>query len=176
MIAQLDKDYIYTRPFKTITRLTSYSLYEGRPATTKGRWINPFVFAQLKIFSQLPQLKKVVSPIFILGTGRSGSTVLGILLSMHKDVGFLNEPKAMWHLIYPFEDVIGSYSLGSASYRLMADDAADEQCRVGHRIYGAYLAATGSKRVVDKYPELIFRVPFVKRIFPDAKFIFLVRN
>jgi hypothetical protein len=35
--------------------------------------------------------------------------------------------------------------------------------------------ATGS-RVVDKYPELVFRIPFVREIFPDAKFIFLARN
>jgi hypothetical protein len=30
--------------------------------------------------------------------------------------------------------------------------------------------------VVDKYPELVFRVPFVRQIFPDARFLFLVRN
>lgn len=33
-----------------------------------------------------------------------------------------------------------------------------------------------TKRVVDKYPELIFRVPFVRKIFPDAKFLFLSRD
>jgi hypothetical protein len=44
------------------------------------------------------------------------------------------------------------------------------------RIYGAYLAATFSGRVVDKYPEMIFRAPFVNALFPDAKFLFLMRN
>lgn len=31
-------------------------------------------------------------------------------------------------------------------------------------------------RVVEKYPEAIYRVPFVQAIFPDAKFILLVLN
>ncbi len=35
---------------------------------------------------------------------------------------------------------------------------------------------TRSTRILDKYPEMIFRVPFLQSMFPDAKFIFLVRN
>jgi hypothetical protein len=34
----------------------------------------------------------------------------------------------------------------------------------------------GHERLVDKYPELVFRVPFVRRIFPDARFLFVTRN
>ena len=48
--------------------------------------------------------------------------------------------------------------------------------RNAHRLFGAYLASIASPRLVDKYPELVFRVPFVSQIFSDAKFIFLVRN
>ena len=121
-------------------------------------------------------MKEVKKPVFILGTGRSGTTILGILLSMHKEVGFLNEPKALWHSIFPDEDLIGSYSRGKASYRLAAGDASQQVKQSAHRLFGAYLAMSCSKRVVDKYPELIFRTPFVKEIFPDAKFLFLVRN
>ena len=44
------------------------------------------------------------------------------------------------------------------------------------QMFGAYLTTTRSERIVDKYPELIFRVDFVRALFPDARFIFLVRN
>lgn len=176
MIAQLDASYIRIRPYKVYTRLLSYLFIEGRPLTTKGRWINPLVFAHFAIEKRLPALKKVRQPIFILGTGRSGTTVLGMVLSMHREVAFLNEPKALWHSIYSNEDLIGSYSRGVAQYRLTAGDATDGVQRSAYRLLGAYLAASFTSRVVDKYPELIFRVPFVKKIFPDAKFIFLVRN
>lgn len=176
MVAQINRHYIRTRPPKLWSRLLSYALFEGRPLTTKGQWINPFIFAHFGIEKRLPQLKKVKAPIFILGTGRSGTTVLGIVLSVHRDVGFLNEPKAMWHSIYDGEDLIGSYSRASARYRLDENDATAEIRNAAHRLYGAYLRVTFSNRVVDKYPEMVFRRPFLKATFPDAKFLFLARN
>lgn len=176
MVAQIDGAYIKARPTKLYSRLISYGLFEGRPLTTKGQWINPIVFALFSIAKRLPPPKKVKKPIFIIGTGRSGTTILGIILSMHQDVGFLNEPKALWHSAYRGEDLIGSYTRNAARYRLGAEDATPEIKQAMHRMFGWYLAATGSRRVADKYPELIFRVPFVREIFPDAKFLFLVRN
>lgn len=176
MIAQIDKAYIQTRPTKLFSRLFSYALFEGRPITTKGQWLNPLLFFLFRIEKRLPQLKTVEKPIFILGTGRSGTTLLGTLLSMHKDVGFLNEPKALWHSIYAAEDLAGSYTLQKAFYRLNAKHVSSNVKKDAHRLFGAYLAVACSSRIVDKYPELIFRVPFVKEIFPDAKFLFLVRN
>ena len=177
MIAQIDSRYIKTRPTKVITRLMSYAFFEGRPVTTKGRWINPLVFSLLKRFAtNNNRYKSVEKPIFILGTGRSGTTILGIVLSMHREIGYLNEPKAMWHLIHPHEDVIGNYSQAEAKYRLTAEDATHEMRQRAAQMFGAYLTATRSKRLVDKYPELIFRVDFVRALFPDARFIFLIRN
>ena len=176
MVAQIDSLYIKTSYSKTLSRLISYAFFEGRPLTTKGQWINPLIFKLFAIAEKLPQLKKIDRPIFVIGTGRSGTTILGIVLSMHQQVGFLNEPKAIWHKIYDREDLIGSYSQGEANYRLSANDVTDSISRTAHRLFGTYLATVGASRVVDKYPELIFRVPFVRQIFPDAKFVFLVRN
>lgn len=177
MVAQIDSAYIRTRPSRLWARLLSYALFEGRPVTTKGQWINPLVFAGFSIARRLPQLKRVDRPVLILGAGRSGTTILGILLSMHRDVGFLNEPKAMWHAaIRGGEDLIGSYDSGPARYRLTESDATPEVARAMRRAYAAYLRLSLTSRVVDKYPELIFRLPFVRAIFPDAKFLFIARG
>ncbi len=177
MIAQINPNYIKTRPMKALTRLMSYAFFEGRPVTTKGRWINPLVFSILKAATKNnSRYKPVEKPIFILGTGRSGTTILGIVLSMHREVGYLNEPKAIWHLIHPHEDIIGNYSQTDAKYRLTAQEATDEMRQRALQMFGAYLTVTRSQRLVDKYPELIFRVDFVRALFPDARFIFLVRN
>ena len=177
MIAQMNSDYIKTRPMKALTRLVSYALFEGRPVTTRGRWINPLVFSLLKRFAaNNNRYKSVEKPIFILGTGRSGTTILGIVLSMHREIGYLNEPKAIWHLIHPHEDIIGNYSRADAKYRLTAEDATYEMRQRASQMFGAYLTATRSKRLVDKYPELIFRIDFVRALFPEARFIFLARN
>ena len=176
MVAQIDNLYIKTSFSKTLARLISYGFFEGRPLTTKGQWINPLIFKLFAIAKKLPQLKPVEKPIFVIGTGRSGTTILGVVLSMHKKVGFLNEPKAIWHTIYPYEDLIGSYSQEQAEYRLSESDVTDSTILTAKRIFGTYLKTVGASRLVDKYPELVFRVPFVRKIFPDAKFIFLVRN
>ena len=177
MIAQINPNYIKTRPMKALTRFMSYALFEGRPVTTKGRWINPLVLSLLKTVStNNRKYKPVEKPIFILGTGRSGTTILGIVLSMHKEVGYLNEPKAIWHLIHPHEDIIGNYSQADAQYRLTAEDVTDEMRQRAGQMFGAYLTVTRAERLVDKYPELIFRVDFVRALFPNARFIFLVRN
>ena len=146
---------------KALTRLMSYAFFEGRPVTTKGRWINPLVFSILKAATTNNSgYKSVEKPIFILGTGRSGTTILGIVLSMHREVGYLNEPKAIWHLIHPHEDIIGNYSQTDAKYRLTGEEATDEMRQRALQMFGAYLTVTRSQRLVDKYPELIFRVDF----------------
>jgi len=176
LIAQLDHKYIYTRPLKAIARLNSYVFIEGRPITTRGQWINPLLFTQFDLVKRIPQLKKVEQPIYIIGMGRSGSTILGKVLSMHPQVAFLNEPKALWYAVYPNEDIIGNYSRSMAHYRLDENDVTPTIKRSAHRLYGYSLFITASSRVVDKYPEMIFRTPFLKAIFPDAKFVFLVRN
>lgn len=176
MVAQIDRAYIETRPTRLWSRMVSYALFEGRPLTTRGRWINPLIWAHSKAFSALPRLKNVRAPAYILGTGRSGTTILGIVLSMHRDVGFLNEPKLLWAQLHQGEDLIGSYNRNPARYRLEAADATGALMLAAHKVFGSYLALSNTRRMVDKYPELIFRTGFVKAIFPDAKFLFLSRS
>lgn len=176
MIAQVDKSYLRTSPLAAVRRFISRAFFEGRPLTTGGRWINPFIFAHFHLEKSLPAVRTVKKPIFIVGTGRSGTTILGTVLSIHRQVGYLHEPKALWHAIYEEEDVSGNYSLGPAYYRLSAKDVSPDTKRVARRLFSAYLTIVWANRLVDKDPELIFRIPFVRAIFPDAKFVFLVRN
>ena len=175
MIAQLDRQFVKISKRKSCTRLVSY-IFEGRPLTTRGRWINPLIFIFYRVQRHLPFAKTVKEPIFVLGTGRSGTTILGLTLGIHRDVGFLNEPKAVWAYAYESEDLIGSYNQSRAFYSIDPEEATGEVKQRLHRVFGHYLRFSASSKVVDKYPELIFRIPFVREIFPDAKFIFLFRN
>ncbi len=176
MIAQLDADYIKTRPSKAVSRLVAHLLLQGRPLTTSMRWLNPVLMAQYGLAKRLPMVRKVVAPVFVLGTGRSGTTIFGKVLGMHRDMLFLNEPKAMWHCACALDDVMGSYQLGEAAYTMGCEDADEVTAKRIRKLYSYALLVTGSGRVLDKYPEMIFRVPFVKAIFPDAKLLFLIRN
>ncbi len=176
MIAELDSLYIKTRPRKAYTRLISHLFFQGRFLTSNHRWLNSFLRAEMTLAAALPQLKSARKPIFIIGMGRSGSTILGKTLSMHREVGFLNEPKLIWFTVDSRDDINGNFSQGLAQFRFTADDALPERKRTIERIYGFYRAATGATRIVDKYPEMIFRIPYLQELFPDARFIFLIRN
>jgi hypothetical protein len=175
MIAQLDRTFLRLAPGRAASRLVGYSLFEGRPVTTAGRWWNPIVFGNLRLAANRSG-RRVDRPVFIVGMGRSGTTVLGRVLAAHPSVGFLNEPKAMWHVVRDDEDIIGSYAPPRTGRLHLGAEDADEQARLRSRALCAwYLRASRSQRLVDKYPELIFRHAFVRAIFPDARFLIAVR-
>ncbi len=176
MPAQLDRAYLAARPGKALARLLAAGLFEGRPLTARARWLNPLVFAALATARTLPPLRAVRAPLFLVGTGRSGTTWLGKVLSLHPEVAFLNEPKALWHAAIPDEDLIGSYAAAPARLALDERDATPRAARVLARGYGAFLALTRARRVLDKYPELVFRAACVRALFPEARFLLLVRD
>ncbi len=176
MVAQIDKTMFQKRLWKIPGRLMAYIFIEGRALTTKGQWINPVVFAGYKLAQIIRPPVKSKAPIFIIGTGRSGTTVLGKLFALHRETVFLNEPKAIWHYAHGAEDIIGSYTTGPSTIRLAkAKDPQTLASKISN-IYGWSLFWGGARRIVDKYPELVFRTDFVNDVFPDAKFIAILRD
>ncbi|MGR3661861.1 MAG: sulfotransferase family protein [Paracoccaceae bacterium] len=176
MVAQIDAKFIRARPWKIWSRLLAYALFEGRPLTTRGRWINPLVFAGYRLWSVLPLRKRDLRPIFVMGVGRSGTTVLGTVLALHRDVGYLNEPKALWHAALGDDDLIGSYGATPGRYIMTGADGKNGRAKRLRRFYQAFLRLSFSRRIVDKYPELIFRNGLIDVAFPDARKVVLLRN
>lgn len=176
MVAQIDSKYKKYGLRKVSRRILSYGLFEGRPHTTKGQWFNPVVFLFLRLIKVIPGKPGLNKPIFITGLGRSGTTILGVILSLHKDAGFLNEPKAIWKLIDARHDINGDYIQSGGQFHLSKPDVTDTARKNAYRLFSRYLKITNSTRLVDKYPELIFRTDYLLNLFPDAKIVFITRN
>lgn len=176
MVAQLDSTYKKYGIRKILRRIISYSLFEGRPHTTKWQWINPVVFAFLRLIKSIPGTPSLIKPIFITGLGRSGTTILGVIFSLHEDVGFLNEPKAIWSLVDSRHDINGDYFPSGGIFHLTKNDITSNSRTISYRLFSRYLKFINSSRLVDKYPELIFRTEYILELFPDAKIIFITRN
>ena len=177
MIAQINRRYIKLGFLAVYRRLLSYFLFEGRPLTTKGRWINSFVFFGFRIFNLFPILNRKISPVFLVGIGRSGTTILGKLLSAHSKIGYLNEPKAIWHYSFGDEDLVGSYASPETEAFVRPELAQNMKGGTKlKKVYSWYQKLAGTPILIDKYPELIFRVDDLIKIFPDAKFIAIARN
>jgi hypothetical protein len=176
MPAQIDRALVLARPSKLLERLLAATLFEGRPATARGRWLNPLVLALARRHARARGPALEAPPIFVLGTGRSGTTWVARVLGLHRALSFLNEPKALWHTVRPDQDVIGSYAREPGRLVLEAGDATPEVIARARSLHAAFARWTRGRRVLDKYPEMLFRVPFLRALFPGATFVVVLRE
>ena len=116
-------------------------------------------------------------PIFIVGCGRSGTTILGDTLAVNTSVTYLNEYRQLWANAYPTTDV-WSERASERGGRLDLTESActPEQSRRLTVNFYCETFATGRPRLVEKLPINSFRLPFIDAIFPNALFVHLLRN
>lgn len=111
------------------------------------------------------------TPAFLVGFPRSGTTLLDQVLSSHSGVVCIEERE---HFANALAGIITDRAKLAAVGEL--PDAAIEAARVD---YWARLAAdgvAGEGLIVDKLPLNIVVLPLIRRIFPDAKIIFALRD
>jgi hypothetical protein len=105
-------------------------------------------------------------PIFIFGNTRSGTTIVQKVMSTHPDLIGWYEPNALWLYADP----------GRIHDEFDENDATNNVKRYIRHRFLKYQKVHGNAVVVEKTPQNILRIPYVRAIFPEAKFIFIVRN
>jgi len=116
-------------------------------------------------------------PVFIVGCGRSGTTILGDTLGAHHEVTYLNEHRQLWEDAYPETDVWSE----RARERVGRLELTEVVCspertrRLASNFY-CETVATGRPRLVEKLPINNFRLRFINAAFPDCLFVHLLRN
>ncbi len=119
--------------------------------------------------------------VFVLGVPRSGTTLLCALLAGHERVLCPPEPWVMLAL-----ESLGSTSpshpadaqvIGRA-FRDFTRGAPPTQAlrRFATDLYNQRLDGTGKSVLVDKTPRYYHILPFIERLFPEAKFVWLKRD
>jgi len=106
------------------------------------------------------------SPIFIFGNTRSGTTIVQKLISIHPDLVGWYEPNALWLYADP----------GRIHDEFDEDDATEKVKKYIRKRFLEYQKKHGNRIVLEKTPQNILRIPYVRAIFPEAKFLFIVRN
>ncbi len=123
--------------------------------------------------------------IFLISQPRAGSTLLQRILGSHAAVHTLAEPWVMLQGAYGLKDT--GYS---ANYTVSAERQAvgeflqglpEDAYIAGLRqlythLYNAALASTDKACFLDKTPRYYLIIPELQRIFPQAKFVILLRN
>jgi hypothetical protein len=135
-----------------------------------------FRLTAARLLSRLP-IAGEQRPVFIVGCGRSGTTILGNALSKHPQIAYLNERRNLWFAAYPQTDIwTGRAKSRSGRLVLSADDADEGRSKRLRRLFR--LAALFAHRpiVVEKLPVNSFRLEFLHAIFHAARFVCIYRN
>jgi hypothetical protein len=116
-------------------------------------------------------------PIFLLGCGRSGTTITGTLLAEHPDVLYLNEPRHIWRASDPRTDIWHPNVRSRAAQ--MAMDESDFDPTLARRCRRAFYARQLVSRratLIEKLPVNNFRIGYMRLSFPKARYVHIVRH
>jgi hypothetical protein len=125
--------------------------------------------------------------IFIISMPRSGSTLLQRVLGGHTSLVFSSEPWIMLNPVYgtrtagiETEYDVQWANLGVSEFLEHYTDGPevyDDAIRAfANTIYANAIAKAGGQRFIDKTPRYVLIIDDLIRLFPAAKFIFLLRN
>ena len=116
-------------------------------------------------------------PIFVIGCGRSGTTLLGKAIGAHPAVAYLNEPRDIWSAAMPQTDIWSSQSLARGGrVAFDRDDWSQQLADSLHERFGKAIAACGAGRLCEKLPINAFRLSLIDRVFPDARYVYIERD
>ena len=120
-------------------------------------------------------------PVFVLCTGRSGSTLLRFLLDAHPDLACPPEMKLpeVFGRLATLWATIESLPLSDGSGNATAGVPAAAVAGIRHTVdlmVGPYLARRGKKRFCDKNLGTEYYADMLLSVYPEAKFICLHRH
>lgn len=104
--------------------------------------------------------------VFIIGSPRSGTTVLGNILSCHNKIAEWYEPYYMWSYFIGYKENDIWYKTDLTSY-------AKKNIQ---REFAVYQRKSRKPIIVDKTPGNAFHIDLIRDVFPNAKWIHLIRD
>lgn len=129
-----------------------------------------------------------VRMLFVISSPRSGSTMLERMLESHSQIAGGPEPHLLTPLAHlgvwdkvdkaPYDHVLAAESQKLFIEQLPGKDqdywdACRAYCDV---LYGRYLDSQGGTVCLDKTPAYALVLPFITKVFPDAKYVVLTRH
>ena len=120
-------------------------------------------------------------PVFVLCSGRSGSTLLRVLLDAHPDLACPPEtklPEALGRLItlWSAMEVLPLSAQGNGQVTQFPATVVQGIRHTADLIVGPYLARRGKKRYCDKNLGTELHADMLLHVYPEAKFICLHRH
>jgi hypothetical protein len=116
----------------------------------------------------VPRKDPPKDPIFIVGSPRSGTTMLFTVLSRSRELGHLGgESHLLWEMFH-------AEGHGSWESHAIAPEAITPNER--RALYWAIDRIAGGRRYLDKAPRNSLNIPYLHALFPGAWFVYLKRD
>jgi hypothetical protein len=103
--------------------------------------------------------------VVVVGAPRSGTSLMGLLLSQHPQLAYVNEPRLVWR-----------FGNDAKSDMLRREDARPEVRRHIRRTFARRVREEGRARLLEKTPATSLRLGFVDAVFPDCRFVHVIRD
>lgn len=119
----------------------------------------------------------VKGPIFIGGAGRSGTSLLRVILDSHPNIMCGPEFKVLGE-VTNLASLMTSEALMPVmqAYQNTNDDVTGGIRTFIDGLFAKSLAASGKRRWAEKTPHNVLMMPRLASVFPDAKFIHVIRD
>jgi hypothetical protein len=104
--------------------------------------------------------------VFIVGSPRSGTTILGELLDRHDHISQWYEPYFVWDYFFRT----------APDDERSETDASPEVRKWIYQNFENFKTKRKCAVLIDKSPRNSLKIPFILKIFPQAKFIHLLRD
>ena len=104
--------------------------------------------------------------VFIVSSPRSGSTVLGEILAKHPKITHWYEPYFIWDF----------YHGPGINDQRTKNSASKKSATFIRREFELYLKKSGKDILLEKTPINSFKIELINNLFPQAKFIHLIRD
>ena len=126
------------------------------------------VATKAECFHQLltKMARKLRPPIILIGNYRSGTSITQNLIGLHPGIVTWYEPRTLWLYADP----------GRRHDEFDADDATDKVVRYIRNRFLKYQERHHGRQIMEKTPANILKVPYVNAIFPEATYLYIIRN
>ena len=119
----------------------------------------------------------IFKPVFILGCGRSGTTIFGIALSVHGKITYLDERRDLWSAAYPETDIWSELKqIRNGRIVLTEEDEQSAKSSMLSDLFKQQMLTEETSTLIEKLPINNFRLRFINTIFPNARYIHIYRN
>jgi hypothetical protein len=111
---------------------------------------------------------RLTEPVFLVGSPRSGMKLAAQLLAAHPDVVTWLDSGRLWD---PRD-----YHDAETEHHWPAERATTAEIRRLHRFCEWYRRSRGGGRFVNEHPRNAVRIAYLRRVFPDARFVHVIRD